>query len=83
MSCATDIKTSGTLETRACECKPRMQKFATASGDEITRDEVERINRAFCASGQCTAPVGVVLASCSTASVIRRQAAAPSRSPSV
>jgi hypothetical protein len=39
---------------------------------------VERINRAFCAGGQCTGPVGVVFANCSTASVIRRHVAAPS-----
>ena len=58
-------------------------KLCGPSGDEITRDEVERGNRAFCADCQCTGPVGVVFASCSTASVIRRQVAAPSRSPSV
>jgi hypothetical protein len=40
-------------------------------------------NRAFCADCQCTGPVGVVFTSCSTALVIRRQVAAPSRSPSV
>jgi hypothetical protein len=33
--------------------------------------------------GQCTGPAGVGFANCSTASVIRRQVAAPSRSPSV
>jgi len=47
-------------------------KLCDASGDEITRDEVEPVSRACYASGQCTGPVGVVFASCSTASVIRR-----------
>ena len=42
VSRATGIKASGTLETRARKRKPRMRSFATAPGDEITRDEVER-----------------------------------------
>ena len=65
------------------QTKAAHASLASASGDEITRDVAERINPAFHASGQCTGPVGVVFASCSTASVIRRQVAAPSRSPSV
>src|SRR5271170_3543836 len=58
-------------------------KLCDASGDEITRHELEPVSRACYASGQCTGPDGVGFASCSTASVIRRQVAAPSRSPSV
>ena len=65
------------------QMKAAHAKLCDRIGRRESRDEVERVDRAFCAGGQCTGPVGVGFASCSTASVIRRQVAAPSRSPSV
>ena len=73
----TVIKASGTIETQA-RMKPPLRGFATASGDEITRHEVSGLVGPSASAGQCIRPVGVVFANCSTASVIRRQVAAPS-----
>ena len=59
-------------------------KLCDRMGNEITqREEVVRVNWPSLLADQCTGPVGVVFANCSTASVIRRQVATPSRSPSV